>query len=368
MFGHFITGYLFIILFIHCGYSSPLRLYNTRPGIHPFGNIQKVPSLSTNNIYDASISNSIASATANKLIFSEIVKDKNGNILFADQTNNEIKRITPSGLLTILAGKTKPGFRNGKYAEALFNRPSSLAVDQKGNVYVADMGNNMIRIITKDSVVGTFAGNILPGHKDSSLLESLFNSPCSLAIDNDNLFIADFGNNAIRKISLSNNTVSTIAGKPQPGCINGIGGQALFNGPISIAFDKQHSNLYVADIGNNAIRRIDQNLYVTSLQLKEPAIPHSFYIAPANIETLIQAPCGLTFDKSECLYVVTLFDRTIKKIDLRNNNRTTTLIPGNNTQGIPQAQVMLHEALANKAYLRGPIGLLFDENFNLYIF
>jgi sugar lactone lactonase YvrE len=127
-----------------------------------------------------------------------------GNLLVADSGNNTIRKISPAGLVTTLAGTAgKKGAANGKGAAARFNYPMAVAVDSVGNVYVADSGNNTIRKVTPASVVTTLAGTAgTEGNADGAGAAAQFYQPNGVAIDGaGNVYVADTCNHAIRKIT-----------------------------------------------------------------------------------------------------------------------------------------------------------------------
>jgi sugar lactone lactonase YvrE len=145
-----------------------------------------------------------------------------------------------------------------------FYSPSGLAVDAAGNIYVADYGNNLIRKITPTGVVSTFAGSGNQGNIDAAGLLASFNRPTGIAVDaSGNLFVADAGNNVIRKIT-ADGTVSTLAGSDSTGSVNGVGVASSFFDPVGVAVDAS-DNVYVADAGNNMVRMISSAGAVTTL-------------------------------------------------------------------------------------------------------
>jgi sugar lactone lactonase YvrE len=181
-----------------------------------------------------------------------VVIDAKGFIFVADFNNNAIRLITPDGEVTTRAGGTQ-GTADGFYNQAQFNGPTKIITDNKGSFYITDRGNNRIRKMTWDGVVSTLAGSTA-GFKDDNGISARFNAPNGLAVDaGGNIYVADRDNHAIRMISPSGQ-VTTIAGGQQ-GFADGTGTLARFNSPNDVAVDAQ-GNIYVADAGNNRIRKI----------------------------------------------------------------------------------------------------------------
>jgi len=181
--------------------------------------------------------------------------DAAGNVYVADSGNNEIRKITPAGAVTTLAGNGTAGNADGNGAAASFFSPSGVAIDAAGNVYVADEANNEIRKITSTGAVTTLAGNGYPGSSDGTAFEATFNAPNGVGVDaTGNVYVADSGNREIRKITLAG-VVSTLAGPRALNSNDGIGSSASFSVPAGVAVDAA-GNVYVADSGKNEIRKI----------------------------------------------------------------------------------------------------------------
>jgi sugar lactone lactonase YvrE len=196
--------------------------------------------------------------------------DGSGNLYVADATNHTVRKITPQGEVSTLAGAAgMAGYADGTGTAARFNYPSGLAVDSAGNVYVADQANNVIRRITPAGVVSTIAGvGVVSGADDGTGSAALFNRPVALVLDGSgNLLVADGGNATIRKITPAG-VVSTLAGLPTvDGNQDGAGSGAMFNQPKALALDGA-GNLYVVEAGNDAIRKVTPDGVVTTLTLR----------------------------------------------------------------------------------------------------
>ncbi|URN94964.1 MAG: stalk domain-containing protein [Candidatus Pristimantibacillus lignocellulolyticus] len=204
--------------------------------------------------------------------------DAQGQIYIADTNNHSIRRISNEGVVTTIAGSWAPGDQDGVGSEAGFYYPSDVAVDSKGNIYVADTLNHLIRKIDKDGKVTTLnkaserVVEYVPGvlefsgsFADGPLSKSMFNEPTGLAIDaKDNLYVSDKGNQRIRYIDFSNNTVSTVAGNGTYGSnelyvegdyVDGAVSVARLSSPSGITIT-QSGVILVADTLNHVIRAI----------------------------------------------------------------------------------------------------------------
>ncbi|MBV8657120.1 MAG: hypothetical protein JO142_04760 [Burkholderiales bacterium] len=206
----------------------------------------------------------------------DVVIDASGNLYVADTGNNEIRKITAGGVVTTLAGTTTPNSNDGTGAAAAFNQPFGLAVDANGNVYVADTYNNEIRMITPAGVVTTVAGSSTANttYSDGTAVcsatatnctQAAFNLPNALALDaSGNIYVVDQGNNAIRVITPAG-VVTTLAGSTSNSkSVDGTGSAAGFDNPWGIAIDAS-GNIYVSDYGGQKIRQITSAGVVTTL-------------------------------------------------------------------------------------------------------
>ena len=233
---------------------------------------------------------------------SGLTADKSGNILVADSRNSVIRRIAPNGKVSTLAGSVgRIGSADGESSAAQFNGPADVEVDATGNVYVADSGNSTIRKISPQGKVTTFAGVAKKtGSTDGTGIAALFNSPAGVAVDGmGDLYVADSGNNAIRKITASG-VVTTLAGKAGvSGSADGTAAAALFNGPNSIALD-QTGNLYITDTGNNTIRKITLEGVVSTVA---GTAGQSGTVDGIGAAARFNGPGGIVCDNAGNLYV-----------------------------------------------------------------
>lgn len=227
--------------------------------------------------------------------------DAHGNVFVAEGgASHRIRRIGPDGQVATFAG-SGAGFADGPAAAAAFDTPSALAIDLLGNLYVADTGNNAIRKVAPDGSVSTLAGGGEAGYRDGVGRDARFDGPVGIAVDRAGVvYVADTYNDRIRRIA-ADGTVTTVAGSGLPGSQDGPGAAAAFDTPSAVAVDRD-GVLYVADTGNDAIRRIGRDGTVTTLAppvderrplLQRPvalALTHDgvLYIAGANGGRIVQ--------------------------------------------------------------------------------
>ena len=190
-----------------------------------------------------------------------------GTIYVSDAgESNRIRKITPEGVVTTFAGANE-GFADGRGSAASFHTPSGIALDANGNLYVADTGNNRIRIVTPEGQVSTIAGDATSGYVDGPREQARFNGPMGVAVDqNGNIFVADAYSDRIRRIS-PKSVVTTVAGAGTPGFADGTADAALFDTPCGIAVTKD-GTLIVADTGNDRLRKITPDGNVTTWDVK----------------------------------------------------------------------------------------------------
>ena len=219
-----------------------------------------------------------------------VCTDAAGNVYVADAVNSVIRKITPAGVVTTLAGTGTSGYTDGAGTVAQFYAPKAVAVDASGNVYVADAGNKVIRKITSTGVVSTLAGRFAGGYVDATGTAAGFNSPSGIAVDaSGNVFVADGGNNAIRKVT-SAGVVTTFAGNGTQGQVDSTGTLAYLNRPVALTIDAQ-SNLYVVDAGNYSIRKITSSGIVSTV------------VGNYILKSLLFTPASICVDSKGNLYI-----------------------------------------------------------------
>ncbi len=227
-----------------------------------------------------------------------VTVDSSGNVLVAD--TRRIRRITPGVVVTTLAGgHFGPGYADGAGNVARFGAPLGVAVDGSGNVYVSDSYNSAIRKITPGGMVTTLAGQAgIYGFSDGVGSVAGFSGVAGLAVDGSgNVFVGDTGNSAIRKVN-PDGVVTTLAGGARSseggprGYADGTGSAARFDNPFALAIDES-GIIFVADQGNGVIRKVTQSGVVTTL--RDPA---------GNVLRFNASPQGLAVDQSNNLFVV----------------------------------------------------------------
>jgi sugar lactone lactonase YvrE len=291
-----------------------------------------------------------------------IAVDNAGNIYLADKGNNRIRQITPAGIVSPAAGNLNgtAGNVDGDLSTATFSAPAGIAIDASGTLYIADGGNNRIRQITfsgvSTGVVSLLAGSI-PGNMDGAPAAAQFKSPTGIAVDAvGNVFVADQGNNRIRQIGIMV-TVSTLAGNGTAGMVNATGAAAQFNSPLDVALDAA-GNIYVADCTNHQIRKITPGGSVITLAGIGPVgfFGGGYADGPGNVAQF-KSPSGVVVDASGNVYVADQGNNRIRKITPAGNVST---LAGNGTEGYA-------EGTGTAAMFRVPADIAVDASGNVYV-
>lgn len=238
-----------------------------------------------------------------------VAVDSGGNVYVGDASNHRIRKITPSGVTTTLAGSTY-GYADGTGSAAQFWTPSGLDVDSSGNVFVAEKQNHRIRKITPSGVVTTVAGTGVSGFADGTASTAKFKNPFDVTVDSaGNIYVADYGNHKIRKIG-TDNTVITYAGSTI-GYLDGEGTLAKFNYPIGIAFAND-GTFYVVESGGHKVRKIVDALASDTFDALQQVI---LYPNPTSSSIYLEMPTHIV--KSYSVWNVNasiLFSKTINDL------------------------------------------------------
>lgn len=315
-----------------------------------------------------------------------ITRDARGNLYVADVTNHTIRKITPAGIVSTLAGKAgESGRADGPGANARFKSPSGIAIDAKGTLYVADTANDLIRKISPAGVVttltdlqkanGSNSKNTPPARVSIALdanstggtyktQDIKAQSPMGIAVDaQGQVYVAVTFSNSILRIS-PNGVVSTLAGQPKAvlgikdPIRDGIGADALFNEPKGLAVDRS-GVAYVADCGNDAIRTITPAGAVTTLvgrrgnEVVQGAIDGPVAVAR------IRCPSGIALDNAGNLYVTDEHDDMIRKI---SSDGVVSTMAGNPDDGRGSV-----DGVGDGAKFNTPTGLVLDPSGNVYV-
>jgi len=234
-----------------------------------------------------------------------IVSDIEGNLFVTDDGDHRIRKISKEGVVSTIAGSSK-GYANGMGTEAMFNNPQGIIIDSNKNLFVTDYYNHRIRKISPSGMVSTFAGSGIRGDLDGVNLHAQFNYPRGIAIDPlGNIYVSD--DHRIRKIS-PQGSVSTIAGSSQRGKVDGVGSSAQFSDPHGIAIDCM-GNLLVSDFSNHTIRKVSDKGEVTTL-----AGSTEGFADGRGSRAQFAGPFGIVIDGKGDVFVCDITNHLIRKI------------------------------------------------------
>ncbi len=256
-------------------------------------------------------------ATGNAAQFSNpdgLALNSAGILYVADQANSRIRTVAPDGTVGTFAGTSTAGFLDGPIATAKFNYPSGLAFDSSGNLYVADGRNNRIRKITPDGTVSTLAGSGAAGYRDGTGTAAQFSGPSDVAVGPSGMVYVADGLNRVRQITPAG-VVTTLAGTtattPVTGFVDGTGPSAQFNNVNSITVDLS-GIIYVADTYNNAVRKILPDGTVTTLA---GAGPSGYgYAEGSGTSAQFSNIWGVKADANGAVYVADTSNVRIRKV------------------------------------------------------
>lgn len=280
-----------------------------------------------------------------------VVMDAAGNLVITDRGNNRIRRITPGGIMTTVAGADAAGYADGDAGNARFRLPWRSAVDAAGNIIVADRDNHCIRRIAPDGTVSTIAGTGTAGFADGDNHAARFNQPLDVAVDAaGNIYVADNLNHRIRRIA-PDGTVSTLAGNGTAAFADGNGTEASLRNPSGIDIDAE-GNVLVADRLNHRIRRITPQGVVTTIAGEGTK---GFSDGEALLSRFAD-PYGITTDSKGNIIIADLNNAKIRKID--KDMRVSTI--AGTSQG-------LADGAGITARFSSPVDVCVDAADNIYV-
>lgn len=260
--------------------------------------------------------------------------DGAGNIYIADRDNNVVRKVNTAGVITTFAGRGTAGYigDGGIATGAMLNNPTAVATDAAGNVYIADYGNNAVRKVAPSGKITTYAGTGdagFTGDADSANAATLF-QPAGLATDEmGNVYIADAGNHAVRMVD-ADRIIHTIAGTGDIGNTGdgGLAEVARLGTPVSVALDAA-GNIYIADVFNNVVKRVQAGTGVISTAAGIGIGGFSGDNGAANMARL-NYPSGVSVDPAGNLYIA---DAGNNRIRVVNTSGIISTYAGSNAAG-----------------------------------
>ena len=292
-----------------------------------------------------------------------IALDGLGNTYFVDQGNQRIRKINASGIISTIAGNGTAGFGgdHGNAINAEFNNPTGVAADGLGNIYIADYGNNRIRKINDSGIITTIAGTgIARFWGDNGLADTaMLNGPSGVAVDKSgNIYVADKANQRVRKIDI-NGIITTIAGTGLAG-YNGdnfpSGTMAHLSNPIAVTTDIK-GNVYIVDENNNRVRKVD-----TFNRISTVFGDGTLGFSPDGllaVNSSLYRPNGVAVDSLGNIYVADEFNYRIRRADYNSN--TVITLAGTGTPGFNG-----DTAAAINCEIRDCKGIAVDQGGNVY--
>jgi sugar lactone lactonase YvrE len=269
---------------------------------------------------------------------SGVAVDGSGNLFIVDAFNYRIREVTTNGVITTVAGNGVGAGGAGSYSgdggaatNAGMNEVVGVALDASGNLFVCDFNNNRIREVSTNGVITTVAGNGIKGYSGDggAATNASLNNPNDVAIDGSgNLFIADWGNQRIRKVN-TNGTITLFAGNGANG-YTGNGGPATnasLSYPVGVAADAS-GNLFIADAGNAVIRKVNTNGIITTFAGNGTA-GYSGDGGPATSAEL-NVGAGVAVDASGNLFIADVYNNRVRKV---STNGIITTVAGNGKPG-----------------------------------
>ncbi len=289
--------------------------------------------------------------------------DKKGNLYIADRDNHRIRKVDTRGTITTVAGNGTAGFSGdgGKATDAMLNLPSGIVIDDNGNIYISDRSNDRVRVVNSKGIITTIAGNGMDGYNGDSgpATQAQLSRPFGLALDKKgNLYIADRGNNRVRKVN-PQGIITTVAGDGSFFYMgdNGPAYRASIAGPTGVVVD-DNGILYIADRNNNRVRAVDTQGMIRTVA----GTGQQDYNGDSEVarDTNLYLPFGVALDQDNKLLIIDRSHYRIRRVDPRRG--TVITVAGNGAKmfagdGGP----------ATGANLSFPHGIIVDKNDNLLI-
>lgn len=294
-----------------------------------------------------------------------VTVDKNGNIIISDYASAVIRKVDTNGIITTIAGNGIYGYSgdNGPATQASLY-PIATAVDNNGNIYVADQGNRVVRKIDTNGIITTFAGTSELGYSGDGgpATAAKFGDIYDVAVDNSgNVYILDYYYSCVRKVD-TNGIITTYAGTGEGGLSgdNGPATQAQLYSPVGMALDET-GNLFIADTVNNRIRKVDTTGMITTYAgASLPNQPGYSGDGGPALEAEFNFPFDVAVDRYGDVYITDYYNNRIRKVDTAGT--ITSLVgdainPGYSGDG----------GAVSQAQINHPTGLAVDMAGNLYI-
>jgi sugar lactone lactonase YvrE len=295
-----------------------------------------------------------------------VIVDDSNNVYISDNSNFRIREVTSTGIINSIAGNGAKGFSGdgGPAIAAELYWPYQLALDKAGNIYIADCGNSRIRKITiSTGIINTVAGNGSVGYNGDGIeaTKAKLGYPTGVAVDDSgNIYIADQINCRVRKVQASTNIIYTVAGNGFGG-FSGDGGVSIsaeLNFPVSVAIDSSR-NIYIADSYNNRVRMVNVSTGIISTVAGNGIAGFSGddgQATSAEVDTIF----GIAIDEDRNLFIA---DQNNQRIRMVNGyNRIISTIAGNGTAGFNGDGI-----IATSAEINYPLNVALDISGNLFI-
>ena len=290
-----------------------------------------------------------------------VAVDTSGNVYIADTSDNRIRKVNASGVIGTFAGTGVPGSQGdrGKAILAQLNGPTGLAMDTNGNLFVAERDGHRIRRISPDGIINTVAGTGRAGFSgDNSPAVNAEMRPYAVAVDSKgNLYIADGLNFRIRKVD-ANGIITTIAGNGSEGYFgdNGPASGALIDLVTGIAVDS-NGNVYIADVINERVRKIDSSGMITTFAGSGDFGTIGDGLAATSAVLL---PQGVAADNSGNIYISDFNRDVVRKVNIASGLIST--VAGNGSTGFSG-----DDGTAVRASLNSPFGLAVDSSNQVFV-